>query len=190
MRPYDTWGYLSVDAVAQEEHIVVWLLTRYYGGNNGVAIWDDASLTAAPAAATATPLPTPRATRPAPVPFDANALYDAMLQVQSDMVQMGGLLDRLMADGSQPCEPYLGWYASVMVSPVYEGVSSEWGWIYGEYLWAVEHVLDSSHTVDYQQFQFCSRAFHSACIMLHKTFCAIWKSRLQFSFSSIIGIAG
>jgi hypothetical protein len=105
---------------------------------------------------TPTPTPIPLApdvasllsiTRPGPVPFDANALHDAMLQARSDMEQMGGLLDRLVNSGSESCEPYIGWYYSLMISPVYDGVSDDWGGIYGEYIWAVEHVLDTSHTI-------------------------------------------
>ncbi len=144
-RPYDTWQYFSVDAVVQEEHIVVSLIMEEEPSvNKNIAIWDDASLTASAVAATATPEPAVRPTRSGPVPFDANALYDAMIQARSDLEQMGGLLDRVVNDGPQPCEPYIGWYDSLVISPVYDGVPSEWGGVYAEYLWAVEHLLDSS----------------------------------------------
>jgi hypothetical protein len=150
-RPYDTWQYFSVDAVAQEEHIVVWLMMSPHAANvHNMAIWDDASLTGTTASATSTPVPsvTPsRPTRPAPVSFDANALYDAMLQARSDMEQMGGLLDRAVQEGPQSCEPYIGWYDSLVASPVYDGVPSDWGGVYAEYLGAVEHLLDKSSPV-------------------------------------------
>jgi hypothetical protein len=149
VRPYDTWQYLSVEAVAQEEHIVVSVFSQHTGSKNWSAIWDDASLTAATVAATPTPVPAARPTRPGPVPFDAHALHNAMLQAQSDMVQMGGLLDRLMDGGREECEPYIGWYDSLVASPMYDSVPPEWGGVYGEYVWAVERVLDSSHTVDF-----------------------------------------
>jgi hypothetical protein len=150
-RPYDTWQYFSVDAVAQEEQIVVRVLAQHNSGEPGVALWDDASLTVATVAATPTPVPAAaaRPTRPGPVPFDAHALHNAMLQAQSDMVQMGGLLDRLMDGGREECEPYIGWYDSLVASPMYDSVPPEWGGVYGEYVWAVERVLDSSHTVDF-----------------------------------------
>jgi len=147
-RPYDTWQYIWVDAVAQEDHILVWLIARKAGeGPKSVSIWDDASLTVAPAPATPTPAPTPRPTRPGPVPFDANGLYQAMLQARSDMEQMGGLLDRAYQEGPQPCAPYMAWYDSLVLSPVYDGVPPEWGGVYSDYLWAVEHVLDSSSPI-------------------------------------------
>ncbi len=149
-RPYDTWQYFSVDAVAQEEHIVVSLIMEEeHSRTKNVALWDDASLTVSTVAATATPEPAVRPTRSGPVPFDANALYDAMIQARSDLEQMGGLLDRVVNDGPQSCEPYIGWYDSLVTSPVYDGVSPEWGGVYAEYLWAVEHLLDSSkHIAD------------------------------------------
>jgi hypothetical protein len=146
-RPYDTWQYLSVDAVAQEEHIVVWLMMAQRTNEGlGMGIWDDASLTASTVAATPTPAAV-RPTRPAPVPFDANALYDAMLQARSDMEQMGGLLDRAVNEGAQSCDPYVGWYDSLVASPVYDGVPAEWGGVYTEYLWAIEHLLEKSSPI-------------------------------------------
>jgi hypothetical protein len=141
VRPYDTWHYFSVDAVAKEEYIVVWLLALHPGGTKGIAIWDDASLTVAPAAATTTPMPTSQPSRPAPVPFDANAFYDAMLKAQSDMQQMGGLLDRVALDGPQSCGDFRSWYEGLVLAPPYDGVPAEWSSIYGDYVWAVEHAL-------------------------------------------------
>jgi hypothetical protein len=147
-RPYDTWQYLSVDAVAQEDHIVVWLIMVPHAANaHNMAIWDDASLTPSTVIVTPTPVPIPRPTRPGPVPFDTNALYDAMLQVRSDLEQMGGLLDRAVNDGPQPCEPYIGWYDSLVASPVYDGVPVDWSIVYAEYLWAVEHLLEKSSPI-------------------------------------------
>ncbi len=152
-RPYDTWQYLSVDAVAQSEFIVVSLVMVEYAKNTrNIAIWDDASLTAASTSATPTPVPAappPRPTRPAPIPFDANALYDAMVQARSDLEQIGGLLDRTVNDGPQPCESYMIWYDSLITSPAYDGVLPEWSGVYSDYVWSVEHLLSSSaHIAD------------------------------------------
>ncbi len=151
-RPYDTWQYFLVDAVAQEEHIVVSLIVLEHAKNtHNITLWDDASLTAATASATVTPVPsaTPaRPARPGPVPFEANALYDAMIQARSDLEQMGGLLDLAAhGDASQTCESYLGWYDSLVTSPVYDGVPPEWGGIYAEYLWAVEHIVEKASPI-------------------------------------------
>jgi hypothetical protein len=150
--PYDTWQHLSVDAVAQNEFIAVWLISLYHGGNKGVAIWDDASLTVAPVAATPVPeepSPTPRASRPGPVPFDSNGLYQAMLDVQSAIQQIGGLLDRLVTGEPGSCAEFNTYYDTVVASPVYDGVPGEWGGPYGAYAWAVERALDSNHTVNF-----------------------------------------
>jgi hypothetical protein len=146
-RPYDTWHYLAVDAVAQEEQVLVRLMAQHVSDERGAAIWDDASLTVAPAAATATPAPTSVPTRPAPIPFDANALHDAMLQARSDMEQMGGLLDRLYNQGREECAPYVEWYYNLVQSPVYDAVPADWSGIYGEYVGAVEHAIETQHTI-------------------------------------------
>ncbi len=142
--PYDTWQYLTVDAVAQEEYIVVSLVAYHTPKEPGMAIWDDASLTVAPVVATQTPPPTApvEAARPAPVPFDANALYDSMLRARSDMEQIGGMLDRLIRQGNESCESYMNWYTELVTSPVYDGVPADWGGPYGDYIWAVEHALE------------------------------------------------
>lgn len=150
-RPYDEWEYVAVDAVAQEEQIVVRVYVGHEPQDQGAAIWDDASLTSAPAAATPTPAPAPTSlpSRPAPVPFNADALYEAMLQARSDIEQMGGLLDRIYRGGREPCEDYLRWHDSLLASPVYDGVPPDWGGVYGEYVWAVEHVIDKTNTATY-----------------------------------------
>jgi hypothetical protein len=143
-RPYDTWQYFSVDAVAKEEHIVVTLRSRGTGDKHQAAVWDDASLTLASVAATTTPPSTPLPSRPAPVPFEANAFYDAMLKAQSDMQQMGGLLDRVALDGPQDCGDFNAWYTGVATAPLYDGVPAEWSGIYNDYVWAIEHAVETN----------------------------------------------
>jgi hypothetical protein len=139
-----------VDAVAQEEFIVVSMIMVEQADNvRNISIWDDASLTVAPVAATRTPVPPARPARSVPSYFNANALYDAMIQARSDLESMGGLLDRAVREGGQPCDPFIGWYDSLVTSPVYDGVPAEWGGVYADYLWAVEHLLSSSgHIAD------------------------------------------
>jgi hypothetical protein len=150
-RPYDTWQYLFVNAVAQEDHVVVSLvMVEHDKDTRNMAIWDDASLTAVTAGATPTPVPSatpPRPTRPGPVPFNANALYDAMVQARSNLEQMGGLLDLAVHGHPQTCEDYLGWYDSLVLAPVYDGVPTEWGGVYAEYLWAVEHIVEKASPI-------------------------------------------
>jgi hypothetical protein len=62
---------------------------------------------------------------------------------------MGGLLDRLVDQGRENCESYIGWYDSLVASPVYDSVPPEWDGVYREYLWSVEHTLDTSHTIEF-----------------------------------------
>ena len=50
-------------------------------------------------------------------------------------------------DDIQPCEPYIDRYDSLVASPVYDGVPTDWGGVYAEYLWAVEHLLDTSSPI-------------------------------------------
>jgi hypothetical protein len=147
VRVNDDWQFVSVDAVAQENHIVVWFVNVHSEGDFAFKLWDDASLTVASVAATVTPAPTSVPTRPAPMPFDANALHDAMLQARSNMEQIGGLLDRLYNQGRGECAPYVEWYYNLVQSPVYDGVPADWGGIYGEYVGAVEHAIETQHTI-------------------------------------------
>lgn len=115
-------------------------MAQHESGSHGAAIWDDASLTALTIAATAIPAE-PHPVRPAPVPFDVNALYDAMLQARSYMEQIGGLLDRVALEGPQSCADYNAWYDGLVRSPLYDGVSADWSGLYSEYVWAVEHAV-------------------------------------------------
>lgn len=139
------WMYMSVDAVAQEDYIVVWLRAREQGGEEwAYTLWDDASLTVSPSAATLTPSPTPLPARSAPVPFDAAALYDAMVQARSDMEQIGGLIDRTEGKDPVPCEGLPTWYGNLVSSPRYTGVPADWSGIHADYTWAVERTLESN----------------------------------------------
>jgi hypothetical protein len=111
---------------------------------NWDAVWDDASFSVAPIGATMTPLPTPLPAPPAPVAFNANTLYDAMLQAQSNMVQIGGLLDRVALDGPQDCGDFNAWYAGLVTAPLYDNVPAEWSGIYNEYRGGVEHAINTN----------------------------------------------
>ncbi len=149
--PYDEWQQIILDATAQTDRLEVVLhygidTAAWYsrpGGHESQLMWDDASLTVAPAAATPTLTPTPLPARPAPVPFDGVALRDAMLEVRQTLQDMGGMLDR----GGGTCEEWMSWYWSLVSSPTYSGVPAEWGWAYDEYIWAVEQTIEENREI-------------------------------------------
>jgi hypothetical protein len=147
VRPYNTWQLLSVDATAQEDFISLWMISVRRTEAHAVILWENPFLTVSPILPTVTPSPTSRPTRPAPIPFDANGLYDAMLQAKSYMEQLGGSLDRAMAGEVQGCEPFVTWYNGLVAAPLYDGVPAEWGDVYAEYDWAVSHVVETTGPV-------------------------------------------
>ncbi|MCL4264766.1 MAG: hypothetical protein KJ069_16200 [Anaerolineae bacterium] len=140
----DAWQYISIDAVATQSVVNVRIVSVILGANRPLhneAYWDDVELGLAPVAATATPLPTPPPSRPAPIPFNASALRDNLNFVRSQIEQMGGVLDRLYNGEPGKCSEYLGYYHTVLTSPTYDGIPTEWQTIYNEYVFAVENVL-------------------------------------------------
>ena len=60
------------------------------------------------------------------------------------MVQIGGLLDRVALDGPQPCGDFNAWYDGLVRSSLYSGVPDDWSGIYAEYVWSVEHALNTN----------------------------------------------
>lgn len=142
--PIDTWQFISVDGIATENGRVAIILHSSFIGPNkpqhNNAVWDDATLGVAPAAATATPVPVTIA-RPAPVAFDANSLRDSMTTVRSQIEQMGGVLDRMANGEPGKCEEYQGYYDNIILSATYEGVPAEWQGIYNDYIFAVENSI-------------------------------------------------
>lgn len=147
--PFDVWHQFVLDAVAIGSKIEVLLYASYEvrplppGHEGTYAVWDDALLTVAPAAATPTPTLTPLPARPAPVAFNGVALRDAMEAIRSTLQQMGGMLDR----GGGTCEEYMGWYWSLVSSPTYADLPAEWQWVYGEYIGAVEHGIEEQREI-------------------------------------------
>ncbi len=103
--------------------------------------------TATPGTVTPTSVPiTGVPTRPAPVPFDANAMRAKMTDLEFVLVQMGGLLDRVAqgSGGSADCPEYLGYYGQVAAMPVYSDVPEEWASVYTEFQRVIDLTLDSN----------------------------------------------
>lgn len=150
VRPLDTWQYLSVDAVAVQDTLAVNLHGAILGPNVPVhneAIWDDVSLVAISIAATPTPAPAPAPQRPSPIPFDANALYNSMLDVESVLNQMGGLLDRLYNGSRESCVEYEEYYRRIVTSATYHSLPEAWNGPYNEYIFAVENTIQFNETI-------------------------------------------
>jgi hypothetical protein len=148
VRPLDTWQYISVDAVALNERITVLLNTPssgYYAQSQ--ALWDDVALGTAPAAATATPPPYVPV-RPNPVPFNGVALRDNMLNLRTNLQNLGGLLDRLAQGQGGTCQEFVTHYNSFITITTYDGIPSEWQGIYNDYLYAADHAIATNESLN------------------------------------------
>ena len=97
-----------------------------------------------------TPTPTPEGedttipSRPAPSPFDGQALLASMLSLQNTLEQMGGVLDRFIRGEDATCAEYQSYYEQVAVSPTYSGVPADWLGTYGLYNDAVDNTLNTN----------------------------------------------
>jgi len=150
VRPLDSWQFISVDGVASTERITILLVSGSYGPNvptHNEAIWDDATLGTAPAAATATPVFV-QPVRPNPVAFDGPTLRNSMNGVRSTIEQAGGLLDRLFNGESETCSEYQQYYDDAIRSATYSDVPEDWAGIYNDYIFAVENFLATNESID------------------------------------------
>lgn len=147
-RPLDTWQFVTFDAAASGDAITVMFRSFFSGGNrpkhNG-AYWDDAVLGLAPVAATPTPLPP---SRPAPIPFNAAALRDNMLNLRTNLQNLGGLLDRLTHGQGGTCQEFWGFYNTLITITTYDGLPAEWQTIYNDYLYAADHAITTNSPID------------------------------------------
>jgi hypothetical protein len=146
-RPIDAWQYISVDAIATNDRITVLIRAFFTGGNrpkHNEALWDDLALGLAPAAATPTPGPVTAPPRPGPVAFNAVALRDNMLSLRSSLEQLGGMLDR----GGGSCIEFWDYYHAFHSIPTYDGLPPEWQGIYNDYLYAADHAIAISESLN------------------------------------------
>ncbi len=155
---FDEWQYITVDAVAQADHITVMLVAMGQGAQDYQIFWDDMSLTVSPVALpmpTPTPVPTAYAppSRPAPVDFSGVGLRDAMLQSRTNIEQLGGVLDRVYNGDVGSCEEFNGYYQQLYASPTYANVAGDWQGLYNDYDWAVMHTLQDNGGI----FEMCTR---------------------------------
>jgi hypothetical protein len=152
-QPIDTWHYLSVDAIATNDKIAVLLVMGFNRKEwmmNRTAAFDDASLGLAPVSPTPTPPPLSETTRPAPVPFDAASLRDSMNQARDILVQMGGMLDRLLNGDITTCDEYQEfrtYYYNLMRTTTYDSIPGDWQQVYNEYIYAVENGLATNQAL-------------------------------------------
>lgn len=150
VQPFDTWIYLSIDAVAAGETMAIILHSTPIGSDLPVhneTIWDDASLIIAPVASTPTPVPAGPPVRPAPVPFDGVTMRDSMTNARWVLEQVGGLLDRLYNGSTETCSEYNDYYGQLVSTATYDSVPAEWQSIYNEYIFAVENGINSNNGV-------------------------------------------
>ncbi len=146
-RPLDAWQYVSVDAVATNDRITVIVRAFFTGGNrpqHNETLWDDLALGLAPAAATPTPGPVTTPIRPGPVAFNAVGLRDNMLNLRTSLEQLGGMLDR----GGGTCTEFWDYYFDFITITTYDGIPPEWQGIYNEYLYAADHGVATSASIN------------------------------------------
>jgi hypothetical protein len=153
VQPRDVWQLVTLDVVATENPLVVILQARRAPApeaENEVAVFDDAVLNPVSVVPTATPVPlTDPPPRPAPVPFSPQALVESMSQAQSNIGNLGGLLDRLVNGEPGTCDEFLSNYQAVATASRYQGVPGDWQAIYNEYEFAVQEVRNTSEAVFY-----------------------------------------
>lgn len=148
VRPIDTWQYISVDAPATRERILVMLVfTVISGPRNNESLWDDTYLGLAPAPATPTPPPIGPPVRPQPVPFDGVALRNSMNNLHSNLVNIGGALDRLYHGSEFTCTDFEALYRQVAETKTYHSIPAAWQAVYNEYIWAADHAVASNEAI-------------------------------------------
>lgn len=149
-RPLDTWQFLTIDAVATSDRMTVFVRAFFTGSNrprHNESLWDDVVLGTAPAAATATPPPYVPV-RPNPVPFNGVALRDNMLNLRTNLQNLGGLLDRLAQGQGGTCQEFVTHYNSFITITTYDGIPNEWQGIYNDYLYAADHAMATNESLN------------------------------------------
>ena len=151
-QPLDSWQYITIDAVAISDQIRVIVSGGAPENNKAIhteVYIDDVEVGISPVSvvATATPVPVSYPYPPAPVAFDAITLRDNMNNSRSAIEQMGGLLDRLLNGSRETCDEYDGYYRSLVASPRFDGVPTEWQAIYNDYIYAVDNGISSNQAI-------------------------------------------
>jgi uncharacterized protein YgiM (DUF1202 family) len=149
VQPYDTWQYLTIDAVAGGESITILLYSAAIGANlplHNEAIWDDVSLTASSIAATPIPTSAPDTppVRPGPIPFNGVSMRDSMNGARVALEQIGGLLDRIYNGSVESCADYRTHYDQLVGSATYHSIPDDWHGIYNEYVFAIDNAVDGN----------------------------------------------
>jgi hypothetical protein len=148
VRPIDTWQFISVDAPAINDRVAVMLRFSVTSGpRHNEAIWDDAYLGLAPAAATPTPPPIGPPARPQPVPFDGVALRSSMNALQTTLVNIGGALDRLYHGSEFTCTDYEALYRQLVETKTYHSIPEAWQAVYNDYIWAADHAVATNEAI-------------------------------------------
>lgn len=94
-----------------------------------------------------TPTPPPAPARPARIPFDADALYQDMLDVQESLVQLRGVLDRRTRDNRIECDEYVPYYNQVITIQTYRNVPVPWVRNHNLYVNSSNNTIDTNQAV-------------------------------------------
>jgi hypothetical protein len=67
--------------------------------------------------------------------------------LQADFTELGGILDRIFHGGFATCDQFMTAYRGVNESATYHSVPANWQGVYSEYIWAVEHVIQTNASI-------------------------------------------
>ncbi len=91
--------------------------------------------------------PTPAPLRPPRIVFNAEALYDDMISLQTAMVQLRGVLDRRTPGVRIESEEYIGYYQQLITIQTYRNVPDDWTRIHNLYVNSAGNTLDTNRAI-------------------------------------------
>lgn len=152
--PMGDWQYLVIDVNAVNERVFVITNYQTLSPDNPPSshefVWDDASFGVSPNVVTQVPLTTPTPGPPqraATQPFNADVFKGNINSLQSNIQQLGGLLDRLYRGSRETCEEFNRYYRDIATVSFFTEVPEDWAAAHGEYQFAAEHVTDTSRDI-------------------------------------------
>ena len=152
--PMGDWQYLIIDVNAVNDRVFVITNYQKLSPNNPPpsyeVVWDDASFGISPNIVTQVPLTTPTPSPPqrgAAQPFNVDTFRGNINSLQSNIQQLGGLLDRLYRGSRETCEEFNRYYKGIASVSFFTDVPEDWAALHSDYQFAAEHVTDTNRDI-------------------------------------------